>query len=80
MARRKKNKKNREDIEHSSRLKKAGKIIVLLLIGFGVGWGFGFVAGQQNAESAASQSSDSEASTDSYGRSPGDPHYGHRHP
>jgi len=80
MARRKRNKRNREDGEHSSRLKKAGKIMLLLLIGFAVGWGFGYVAGEKDAASASDDSSESGATTDSYGRSPGDPHYGHSHP
>lgn len=54
--------------------------MLLLLIGFAVGWGFGYVAGEKDAASASDDSSESGATTDSYGRSPGDPHYGHSHP
>lgn len=82
MAKRKKNKNN--DGLGPSKVWKAVKILLLLGVGYGLGWNFGYVSGREDGRSQARAASGDESSsetsdTDSYGRSPGHPHYGHSH-
>jgi hypothetical protein len=86
-----KRKKNNDDLGPSN-LWKAVKILLLLGVGYGLGWNFGYVSGEEDGRSQAraalsdqldnasgGQNSSEVSDTDSYGRSPGHPHYGHNH-
>lgn len=54
--------------------------IVLFLLGVGLGWLFGYDAGMKDAIDEATGEIRPQKVTDSYGRSPGHPHFGHAHP
>lgn len=60
------------------------QFVLVLLLGLGVGWLFGYESGRDSAivEAVAAGGGSSTPMTlqDSYGRSPGHAHYGHGHP
>jgi len=52
-------------------------VLGALVIGFGLGGAFGYQVGSTGG---ANITNEGEVRTDAYGRSPGDPHFGHDHP
>lgn len=86
MAKRKKNKNKSKNTTHTpdpgpSTLWRVVKILLLLGVGYALGWNFGYVSGRDTALEASGSGSTSggASNTDAYGRSPGHPHYGHAH-
>ncbi len=83
MATKKGNNKQQEQAVVTKASVPVWQFILVLLFGVGIGWLFGYESGRDEAlvaAAAAGGSSTPVTLTDSYGRSPGHPHYGHGHP
>jgi len=64
-----------------SNLWRVVKILLLLGVGYALGWNFGWASGRDAAQvaSGTGNTSGGASNTDAYGRSPGHPHFGHAH-